>query len=98
MMFFLKPVNISSVTHCKYLLVAALVSFWASFLSFFLEPLPLTILLFAAHVAILYLLVGQTYKLLVFLVLSGEGEGASPARANGTPADAPVESETPPIT
>ena len=104
-MLFLKPVNISSVTRCKYLVIAALATFWASFFAFFMAPFWLSAFLLCAHIVLLYLLVSHSYRLLVYLFLTKAGEGAVPAAANcaAAPAPAPqkegvLESGTPPIT
>lgn len=104
-MFFLKPVNISSVERCKYLVIVALVTFWAALLAFFLASIWVFVALVAVHVITLYLTVTQCHRLMVFLFLSRVGEGASPASANSAAADAPTQqnggfsqSGIPPIT
>lgn len=104
-MFFLKPVNISSVERCKYLVIVSLGSFWAALLSFFLAPIWAFIALVAVHVIAIYLTVIHCHRLMVFLFLSKAGEGALPASANSTAAGAPTQQNggfsqngTPPIT
>lgn len=81
-MYFVKPVNISSVTRCKALAGLALFLFWAFFFSFFLAPLWLSAVLLVLHVLVVYLLVSALFKLLVYLVLSAAGEGTPPASLN----------------
>lgn len=88
-MFFLKPVNISSVTRCKYLAVSSLATFWISVFMFFFASGWMFLLFIAAHAVSLYLLVSHAYRLLSFIVLSLGGEGAVPGAANSAPAHAP---------
>ena len=88
-MYFLKPVNISSVTRCKFLSVLALVLFWLFFFSFFLAPLWISSVLFVLHVVVLYLLVSCCFRLLAYLCLSQGGEGTLPASANSAAANVP---------
>lgn len=89
-MYFIKPVNISIVERCKFLVIAALATFWASLVAFFLAPMLAFIILLAVHAVALYLACTQCYRVLMFLFLSKDGEGASRAAANSAAADAPV--------
>lgn len=77
-MFFVKPVNISSVNRFRSYVIAALVSFWLCVFTFFLAPIWLCVVLFLAHLASLCLAVSDGYTLLAFLLVSkdqaGEGE------------------------
>lgn len=88
-MYFLKPVNISIVSRCRLFLVAALVTFWGFFFSFFLAPLWASGVCAVFHVLALYLAVNNCYKLLVYLFLSREGEGVVPRASNDAPAQSP---------
>lgn len=81
-MYFVKPVNISSVTRCKILAGLALFLFWAFFFSFFLAPLWISAVLLVLHVLVVYLFVTALFKLLAYLVLSAAGEGTPPASLN----------------
>lgn len=78
MMFFLKPVNISSVNRFRTFVVASLVSFWVTAASFFLAPIWAFLGLFVVHVVCVYLAVTDGYTLLAFLLVpkdQREGEG-----------------------
>lgn len=80
MMFFLKPVNISSVNRFRTFVVAALVSFWVAASSFFFAPIWAFLGLFVVHVVCVYLAVSDGYTLLAFLLVPkdrvGEGDDA----------------------
>ena len=80
-MYFLKPVNILAVTRFRLYVAASLATFWACFFDFFYMPMWVFFVVAAVHLISLILAVNQGYKLLVFLFLTKEGEGASvPAR------------------
>ncbi len=74
-MFFLKPVNISSVNRFRTFVVAALVTFWLCVFTFFLAPVWLCAVLFLAHIASVCLAVSDGYTLLAFLLVPKDGAG-----------------------
>lgn len=81
-MYFLKPVNILTVTRFRVYVVAALATFWACFFAFFYAPMWTFFVGAGLHVLSLILAVSQGYKLLVFIFLSREGEGGSVRASN----------------
>lgn len=97
-MYFLKPVNTSSVARCKYLVVVALATFWFSLAAFFLAPLSAFVVVLAIHLIASCLSVTQCYRVLMYLVLAQGGEGAVAGAANSAPAPAPEPKDPTPIT
>lgn len=81
-MYFLRPVNILTVTRFRFCVVAALVTFWATFFTFFYAPMWGFIVSAILHLMALFLAVSYGYKLCVFVFLSKEGEGAPPSTSN----------------
>lgn len=79
-MYFLKPLNILTVTRFKLFAVSALVTFWAFFFSFFLAPIWATAICALLHLLTLLLAFHQGYKLLVYLFLSQQEGGDSAPR------------------
>ncbi len=88
-MYFLKPVNILAVNRCRLFVVAALVTFWGFFFSFFLAPLWACGVLAVLHVLALYLSVSSFYRLLVYTFLNREGEGIASSASNDARTQSP---------
>lgn len=88
-MYLVKPANISTVTRFKRYVVFALVTFWATFFSFFFLPVWSFLICAVVHVLFLILSLDLLCKTLVYLLLAvGEG-GSCPAHQIDVPADAP---------
>ena len=81
-MYFLRPVNISTVTRLRFFVIAALVTFWATFFTFFYAPIWGFIVAAILHLMALSLAISYGYKLCVFVFLSREGEGAPSSTSN----------------
>ena len=88
-MYFLKPVNILAVNRCRLFVVAALVTFWGFFFSFFLAPLWACGVLAVLHVRALYLSVSSFYRLLVYPFLTRYGVGLASRASNAARPQSP---------